>query len=117
MPSHCCVVGCTQRGYTTKGGQKVGFFNFPKERTKRKQWIHAIRRDEGEDFVITKKTKVCSLHFKPKDLRKTLTGRLHPNAIPSVFSWSVSPKKRKPPMKRLPLPTKTATRATDMAQL
>lgn len=118
MPSHCCVVGCTQRGYTTKGDQKVSFFNFPKERTKRKQWIHAIRREEGKEFFITAKTKVCSLHFKPKDLRKTLTGCLHPleNALPSVFYWSVSPEKRKLPMERLPLPTKNETRATEMAQ-
>ena len=106
MPSHCCVVGCTQRGYTTENGEKVSFFNFPKGNLlQRKKWIHAIRRDEGREFKITAKTKVCSLHFKPSDLKKTLTGRIHPleSAVPSKFRWSVSPKKRKPPKERRPL--------------
>ena len=84
MPSHCCVPECTQRGYQSNDGEKVSFFNFTKALIKRKQWIHAIRRDEGKEFQINEKTKVCSLHFKSTDLKKSLNGRIHPlpDAVP-----------------------------------
>ncbi|CAH3143687.1 unnamed protein product [Pocillopora meandrina] len=70
MPSFCCVPNCNQKGYTSSLGEKVSFFNFPKAPLIRKQWIHAIRREEGKAFVITERTKVCSLHFRSEDLRK-----------------------------------------------
>ncbi|XP_044176092.1 uncharacterized protein LOC122959097 [Acropora millepora] len=57
MPSYCCVPNCNQFGYASPSGKKVNFFNFPKAPLIRKQWIHAIRRDEGTDFVITERTK------------------------------------------------------------
>ena len=108
MPSYCCVPNCNQKEYTSLSGEKVSFFNFPKSVLTRKQWIHAIR-DEGNDFVITERTKVCSLHFRPEDLRKSLNGRVYvrEDAIPSKFDWSgPSPKKRKAPTERKPLLTK-----------
>ena len=113
MPSHCCVPECTQRGYQSNDGEKVSFFNFTKALIKRKQWIHAIRRDEGKEFQINEKTKVCSLHFKSTDLKKSLNGRIHPlpDAVPSKFKWKDSPKKRKPPKERIPL-SKPATPST-----
>ena len=43
MPSHCCVPLCSQQGYRLSNGEKVSYFNFPKDKTARKQWIHAIR--------------------------------------------------------------------------
>ena len=75
MPSFCCVPNCNQKGYTSLSVEKVSFFNFPKAPLLRKQWIHAIRRDEGKGFVITERTKVCSLHFKSEDLRKSINGQ------------------------------------------
>ena len=118
MPSHCCVPECTQRGYQSNDGGKVSFFNFPKALIKRKQWIHAIRRDEGKEFQINEKTKVCSLHFKSTDLKKSLNGRIHPlpDAVPSKFKWKDSPKKRKPPKERIPL-SKPATPSTTTTQV
>ena len=109
MPSFCCVPNCNQKGYSTSSGEKVSFFNFPKEPLIRKQWIHAIRRDEGKDFVITERTKVCSLHFRSEDLRKSINGRIYikEGGVPSKFDWSgPSPKKRKAPTERQPLPAK-----------
>ena len=53
MPSYCCVPKCSQRGYKSKSGEKVSFFNFPKEPLRRKMWLNAIRRDEGKEFLIT----------------------------------------------------------------
>ena len=106
MPSHCCVPLCSQQGYRLANGEKVSYFNFPKDKTARKQWIHAIRRDEGNYFKIHDKTKVCSLHFKPDDLKKSLNGRIFVKEgnIPSKFEWKLeSPKKRKAPTFRQPL--------------
>jgi hypothetical protein len=106
MPPHCCVPLCSQQGYRLSNGEKVSYFNFPKDKTARKQWIHAIRRHEGNCFKIHDKTKVCSLHFKPDDLKKSLNGRIFvkEGKIPSKFEWKLeSPKKRKAPTARQPL--------------
>ena len=70
---------------------------------RRKKWIHAIRRDEGQDFSITKNTKGCSRHFREYDFVKTLSGRteLRTEAVPSKFAWiCTSPRKRKAPTAR-----------------
>ena len=46
---------------------------------------------------ITNSTRVCSVHFKEADFKKTLTGKrvLEKHAVPSMFCWSRSPRKRK----------------------
>lgn len=114
MPSYCCVPKCSQFGYLDVHGGHVSFFNFPKDAILRKKWIHAIRRDEGKNFTIVKSTKVCSLHFRPSDLRKTLNGRLFvkDNAVPSIFEWhQQSPKKRKAPKQRCILRNKSSCEA------
>ena len=103
MPTHCCVPECTKKGYRDESDEKVSYFKFPSEEKLRKKWIHAIRRDEGECFVIKETTKVCSRHFRNHDLIKKLGGRkvLRADAVPSVFAWTrTSPRKRKPPMQR-----------------
>ena len=38
-------------------------------------WLVEIRRDISKDFKLTKRTKICSLHFKDLDFRLTLKGR------------------------------------------
>jgi len=90
-------------------GEKVSFFEFPRSPLRRKQWIHAIRREEGKEFKIAHGTKVCSLHFRCEDIRKSSNGQAYVAAdgVPSRFSWSVPfPRKRKAPPKRHPLPPK-----------
>lgn len=51
---------------------------------------------------ITNSTRVCSVHFKEADFKTTLTGKrvLEKHAVPSMFCWSRSPRKRKSPKKR-----------------
>ena len=107
MPTHCCVPECNQKGVKSPTGEKVSFSEFPNESSLRKRWIHAIRRDEGKNWQITRDTKVCSLHFRREDLRKSLAGRIYlvDGCVPSRFAWSIpSPRKRKAPTERLPLP-------------
>ena len=108
MSAACCIPECNQKGVKSPTGEKVSFFEFPKQPLIKKQWIHAIRRDEGKNWQITRTTKVCSLHFRSEDLRKSLNGRLYliANGVPSRFAWSVpSPRKRKAPTERTPLPS------------
>uniref|UniRef100_A0A1E1XN30 Putative tick transposon n=1 Tax=Amblyomma sculptum TaxID=1581419 RepID=A0A1E1XN30_AMBSC len=90
MPMHCCVPLCTQRGYRDSCGNKVSFHKFPRDPTLFKNWIKAIRRDEGPYFKVTKYTVVCSVHFKPSDfIPGVASGHnlLRDKAIPSVFSF------------------------------
>lgn len=103
MPSHCCVPMCTTRGYRDNG-EKISFYTFPCDELLKKKWIHAIRRDEGPNFKVTKSTVVCSNHFRENDVKKTLAGKhvLKAGVVPSVFSWiRTSPRKRKQPKVRL----------------
>lgn len=49
------------------------------------QWLHAMRREEGKDLRVTKKSKVRSRHFISSDSRNSLNGRVYlkGNAMPS----------------------------------
>ena len=92
MPTHCCVPLCTKKGYREEEtGEKISYFKFPTEEGLRKLWIHAIRRDEGKNFLISNTTKVCSRHFKSDDLKKSFNGvvSLRKGAVPSVFAWKL----------------------------
>ena len=86
--------------FSSKEGQKISYFIFPTDKSQRKQWTHAVRRDEGKKFQISGSTKVCSRHFKTEDFQRSLGGskiNLKPGVVPTVFSWRTSPRKRKPP--------------------
>ena len=65
-------------------------------------WLVKIRRDASKDFKLTKRTKICSLHFKDLDFRVTLKGRryIKDDALPSIFPWSVSSPNRKSPREK-----------------
>ena len=69
---YCCVPLCSQKGSTGPNGEKVGCFSIPAEKDLREQWLHAIRRDTGKHFSVTEATKVCSLHFKKEEVKKSL---------------------------------------------
>ena len=105
MPSFYCVPECNQKGYKDEKNERISYFNFPTDKTRRKKWLHAIRRDEGKDFRVTETTKVCSRHFRSSDLKKSLHGRVYvkDNVVPSRFKWCPeSPRKRKTPAVRFP---------------
>ena len=109
MPSFCCIPNCNQKGYTSSSGEKVSFSNFPKAPLIIKQWRHAIHREEGKDFIIVQRTKVCSLHFRSEDLRKSFNRRIYikGGVISSKSDWSgTSQKKRKAPTEWQLLPSK-----------
>nr|XP_058945630.1 uncharacterized protein LOC131773704 [Pocillopora verrucosa] len=97
---HCCVPKCNNN--RSKVQSNITFHQFPKDKDLRRQWIIKIKRDVGRSFKITNSTRVCSDHFKPTDIKKTLTGKsvLVNGAVPSVFEWTTLSKKRKSPTKR-----------------
>ena len=63
-------------------------------------WLVKIRRDASKDF--TKRTKICSLHFKDSDFSLILKGHryIKDDALPSIFPWSVSSPNGQSPRKR-----------------
>ncbi|XP_067127710.1 THAP domain-containing protein 1-like [Centruroides vittatus] len=65
MPYKCCAPGC-RTNY--KGGPKLSVFSFPKNPELQSQWIRAICR---ENFVPTKYSKVCELHFHDHEIERT----------------------------------------------
>ena len=88
-----------EEGVLDQKGNKLDSLSF---QTK-KRWIHAIRRDVGRFFRISRAMKVCSLHFKLSDILKGLGGRmsLKTRAVPSIFAWKhTSPRKQPPPTER-----------------
>ncbi|GFV17020.1 hypothetical protein TNCV_270711, partial [Trichonephila clavipes] len=52
-------------------GQTVKTFGFPKEDFLRKKWIQAISK---KDFVPSKYSKVCELHFSDDAIRRYTEG-------------------------------------------
>jgi len=113
MPTHCCVPGCTKKGYKDENSFKVSYFSFPNDKIMRKRWTRAIRREEGKNFQVTGHTKVCIRHFKKDDIQKLLGGTkrtLKPEVVPSIFDWRTSPCKQKPPTLRQFFNTNTEVR-------
>ena len=78
---------------------KVTFHTFPPDssanHTKRRQWIHAIRRDVGKYFKPGKWTKTCSLHFRPTDFYNYWSScrTLREDAVPSIFPFDTEKSK------------------------
>ncbi|KAF2882524.1 hypothetical protein ILUMI_23660 [Ignelater luminosus] len=65
--STCCVPAC--RSNYDQESEKVSVFSFPKDPNLQSKWIKAICR---EDFIITKNSKVCKLHFRDVDIETTV---------------------------------------------
>ena len=74
MPSSCCFPNCSKKSCRDEDGKKGSFYQLPHKKVMRKNWIHAIRRDE-EHFQITKWTNVCSRNYMQYDFIKTPSGK------------------------------------------
>ena len=72
---------------------QLSFHKFPAQPDLRKQWIIAVRRDEGPHFRATKNTLVCSDHFREEDFilpvgaGECRRAGLRPGATPSIFAF------------------------------
>jgi len=94
---HCCVPGCINHSSKTCN---IIYHRIPNGKGLRKAWLPRIRRDNLPPF---QNCYVCSEHFTDNcfeaDLKAQLMpelkvkGRLKRDAIPSVFSFGLEPKK------------------------
>ncbi|KAL1270855.1 hypothetical protein QQF64_029871 [Cirrhinus molitorella] len=94
--SYCCVPGCTS--YQRKQcDQELSFHRFPTDQKVCREWIVKIRRDVGPYFQVTDNTRVCSKHFTPDCIVRSLTGlhRLKQGSVPTLFKWSCELKTRR----------------------
>ncbi|XP_046583620.1 THAP domain-containing protein 1-like [Haliotis rubra] len=99
---HCSLPQCTS---DARYNNSLSFHTFLKAEDVRRRWIIAIRRDEGPFFTITRKSVVCSKHFRPEDYKYTPVRRtLKQGFVPSIFPWNLeNMKSRKAPAIRHPL--------------
>lgn len=92
----CCVPRCYHKARVTKSttkpdGRKVTFHCIPSCRKKvlRQKWFDAISSGKI-DFVITPKSKVCSIHFSEDMFYSGAVNNrrlLRSDAIPRIFAW------------------------------
>ncbi|KAM4744106.1 THAP domain-containing protein 6-like [Anableps anableps] len=93
MPHSCAALDCTRRCTVQSRTSGITFHRFPKESGLRKRWVKALRR---KGFSPNTSTRICSEHFKEEDFDRTgQTVRLRDGVVPSVFSFSTPPKKRR----------------------
>lgn len=104
---HCVAFGCNQK---SDGGNK-GFFLFPKDIARQKQWIDAVGscRKKGDNIVPwtpSKTSRLCKRHFVDDDFVRlpklmesvwmSLKLELKKTAVPSVFPETEAYKENRP---------------------
>ncbi|XP_053383450.1 52 kDa repressor of the inhibitor of the protein kinase-like [Mercenaria mercenaria] len=101
MVFYCCVPNCKSSGFD----ENISMHKFPNDERQIKVWKDRIRRSGSsatkDDFRVTASTRVCSKHFQSVDYvcPDAAKKRLKCDAVPSVFTWIHTPK-RKSPRKR-----------------
>ncbi|KAJ3665372.1 hypothetical protein Zmor_000869 [Zophobas morio] len=69
---HCAVFGCSN-SQRKKEDANVHFFRFPKDQNLRQEWVSFCNR---KDTVNAKTARVCSVHFAPECLMKSMQHKL-----------------------------------------
>jgi len=102
MVNKCCAYGCKTgyKGHTTTSVENITLHKFPRDETLCAKWIRANPR---KDFIHSKHSRMCSLHFTASDfvnqhqdsnprrrkkfVNQLLTYRyLKKHAVPSIFN-------------------------------
>ncbi|TRY70896.1 hypothetical protein TCAL_04850, partial [Tigriopus californicus] len=66
MGHFCVVVGCSSKAGRRNGGEKLGFFRFPKKNLhQREQWIASVKRinPDRSKWAPGNHSRICSRHF------------------------------------------------------
>ena len=85
MPRSCVAWGCKQRYSVNTKEEGMSFHYIPKEPTRRKQWIHNMRRD---NYNPSAQDSLCSRHFEPNCFQTGgKLGTLKRNAMPTLFDF------------------------------
>ena len=86
MGKSCCAPGCENRWSKRFG---LSFYLFPADPVKRARWVAAVSRKNWEH---TEYSWLCSVHFVSGSKSND---KLSPDYVPSIFSHTKSPIKRK----------------------
>jgi hypothetical protein len=93
----CSVYGCTNCQYDKEGVfSTVNFFQIPKsiieKKSLRDRWGSLIKRQDGKDKFRLETAHICSQHFHPDDVTKSLNGKrgIKPGSEPSIFEWNAA---------------------------
>ena len=62
----CCVFGCNNRSEQCQD-KNISFHKFPSKQKSREQYNEWIKRINREDFVPSKYSHICSVHFNEED--------------------------------------------------
>jgi len=97
--AHCCVAFCKndwryRDKYTERTGKLLHFHQFPADMKRRKEWIIAVRRDEGENFQVYDWTHAAAAGTEPFHSRANpLPGvnvPIEPWPVTCSFLWIVT---------------------------
>ena len=92
----CVVFGCHHKA-GKKGSEGISFYRLPlKNKELLKKWLAALKTDS---VPVNSNSRVCSAHFEGGK-------RTGMDDVPSVFSFSKAPPKRKAPAVRIAPPPK-----------
>lgn len=98
---YCCVPFC--KSSSKKKSPDLTFHSFPKDESRKKDWIKAISRPEeklGCPWAPSQFSKICGKHFRPEDFSISTTKKsLLPMVTPSVF-WHYSKDSKETPETR-----------------
>ena len=86
MVKSCCAPGCEN---CWSKGSGLSFYHFPADPVRRAQWGAAVSRKNWEP---TEYSRLCSVHFVSGSKSND---KLSPDYMPSIFSHTNSPIKRK----------------------
>ncbi|KAK3100232.1 hypothetical protein FSP39_016728 [Pinctada imbricata] len=89
------MVRCSALNCTVRTGQGVSFFRYPKDPSRRKVWIHNVKR---KDFQPSKIAGLCERHFVDDDFKISRSFaesigyelkelQLKESAVPTVFDY------------------------------
>ena len=107
MVRHCIAFGCQNRSSKAEC-KELSWHLLPlSNKNLLAQWLVKLRR---ENTPVNKNSYVCSQHFEASCFIKPMGGqriRLKPDSIPTKFIFTVEKPKRKKPVDRASLNTKT----------
>ncbi|KAK3720766.1 hypothetical protein QZH41_002428 [Actinostola sp. cb2023] len=87
MPTWCIVRGCSNSSRKPQCNH-LSWHSFPNhDETLLTEWLTRVKRFDEVKGQVNKHWKICSEHFDPRLIEKTLTGRrrLKKGAVPTIF--------------------------------
>ena len=95
MPRRCVSAGCD-----SVSGKGYSFHKFPRDKTLRRRWISAVKRQRSNWDGPSADSQLCSKHFEDDcfvtegvcfrdEMWIPTVKRLKPDAVPTIFAISI----------------------------